>query len=97
MLPQQNGGTSSELTRRFPWTLWLIAAVNGLSILTACAGSQNSADEQFQRQVKRAQECRQMQDKLVGGQPLTPERAEEITKIMDQAGCSARLPRGGPP
>jgi hypothetical protein len=48
-----------------------------------CAGSRDGADEQFQRQVKRAHECREMQDKLVGGQPVTPERAEEITKAMD--------------
>jgi hypothetical protein len=46
----------------------------------------------FQKQVKRAQECRQLQDKLVGDQPLTPVRVEEITKTMDRSGCTARLP-----
>jgi hypothetical protein len=33
-----------------------------------------------------------LQDKLVGDQPLTPERAEEIAKTMDRTGCAARLP-----
>jgi hypothetical protein len=33
-----------------------------------------------------------LQDKLVGDQPLTPERAEEIAKTMDRTGCTARLP-----
>jgi hypothetical protein len=32
-----------------------------------------------------------MQDKLVGKQALTAERVDEITKIMDQAGCTAHL------
>jgi hypothetical protein len=36
---------------------------------------------------------RQLQDKLVGDQPLTPERAEEITKTMDRAD----IPPGFPP
>jgi hypothetical protein len=31
----------------------------------------NGTDEQFKRQVKRAQECRELQDKLVAAQPLT--------------------------
>jgi hypothetical protein len=31
-------------------------------------------------------------DKLVGDQPLTPERSEEIVNIMAGAGCTARLP-----
>jgi len=74
----------------FPWAAWLIAAVTGISARTTC-GLQNGADEQFQRQVKRAQECRQMQDKLVGKQAVTAERVGEITKIMDEAGCTAHL------
>jgi len=40
----------------------------------------------------RSQECRQLQDKLVGDQPLTPERGEEIANTMAGAGCTARLP-----
>ncbi len=67
-----------------------IAVLVVTSILTTCA-TRNSADDQFQRQVKRAQECRQLQDKLVGDQPVTRERAQAITKTMDQAGCTARL------
>ena len=45
-----------------------------------------------EKQVKRAQECRQLQDKLVGDQLLTPERGEEIANTMEGAGCTARLP-----
>ena len=56
--------------------------------LIACESSR-SPDPQFQKQVMRAQECRHLQDKLVGGQPLTPERGEEIAKTMNRNGCSA--------
>ena len=66
----------------------LLAAVPNL---VGCESSRGQ-DSQFEKQVKRAQECRQLQDKLVGDQPLTPERAEEITKTMDRSGCTARLP-----
>ena len=76
-------------TRRFRFAIALITAVTNL---VGCAGSQNGADEQFQRQVKRAHKCREMQDKLVGNQALTAERVDEITKTMDEAGCTARLP-----
>ena len=48
--------------------------------LIGCESSRDSPDRQLQKQVKRAQECRELQDKLVAGQPLTAERAEEITK-----------------
>jgi hypothetical protein len=37
-------------------------------------------------------ECRQLQEKLVGNQPLTPERAEEIAETMNRSGCTARFP-----
>jgi hypothetical protein len=60
--------------------------------LIGCESSRDSPDRQFQKQVKRAQECRELQDKLVGNQPLTAERAEEITKTMDRTGCTAQLP-----
>jgi hypothetical protein len=33
-----------------------------------------------------------LQDKLVGDQPLTHERGEEIANTMKGAGCTARLP-----
>ena len=66
----------------------LLAAMPNLA---GCESSM-SQDYQFEKQVKRAQECRQLQDKLVGDQPITPERAEEIAKTMDRAGCTARLP-----
>jgi hypothetical protein len=36
--------------------------------------------------------CRELQDKLVGDQPLTHERAEGIAKTMDRTGCIARFP-----
>ena len=60
--------------------------------LIGCESSRDSPDRQFQKQVKRAQECRQLQDKLVGDQPLTPERGEEIANTLEGAGCTARLP-----
>jgi hypothetical protein len=59
--------------------------------LVGCESSQGQ-DYQFQKQVKRAQECRQLQGKLVGDQPLTPERGEEIANTMKDSGCTARLP-----
>ena len=68
--------------------LVLLAAIAGLA---GCAGTHDASDGQFQRQVKRAQECRQMQDRFVGGQPLTQERVDEITEAMSAAGCSTRL------
>ena len=68
--------------------LILLAAVASLA---GCAGAHDRADGQFQRQVKRAHECRELQDRLVGGQPLTPERVDEITEAMSAAGCSTRL------
>jgi hypothetical protein len=69
-------------------TCALLAAMPNL---VACESSR-SQDYQFEKQVKRAQECRQLQDKLVGDQPLTPERSEEITNTMARAGCRAWLP-----
>jgi hypothetical protein len=44
--------------------------------------SWRAQDYQFEKQVKRAQECRQLQEKLVGGQSLTPERGQEITNTL---------------
>jgi hypothetical protein len=58
--------------------------------LVGCENSRSqSHDYQFEKQVKRAHECRQLQDKLVGDQPLTPERNEEIANILKEAGCTA--------
>jgi hypothetical protein len=71
--------------------LILLAAIASLA---GCASTHDASDGQFQRQVKRAQECRQLQDRLVGGQPLTPERVDEITEAMSAAGCSTRLSGG---
>jgi hypothetical protein len=59
--------------------------------LVGCESSR-SQDYQFEKQVKRAQECRQLQDKLVGDQPLSPERGEEIAKTMGRTGRTARFP-----
>jgi hypothetical protein len=59
--------------------------------LAGCESSL-SQDYQFDKQVKRARECRQLQDKLVGEQPLTPERREEIANTMNGFECTARLP-----
>ena len=66
----------------------ICALLAALSNLIGCESSR-SPDPQFQKQVMRAQECRQLQDKLVGDQPLTPERGEEIAKTMNRNGCSA--------
>ena len=66
----------------------LLAAVPNLAGCESSLGQ----DYQFEKQVKRAQECRQLQDKLVGEQPLTPERREEIANTMNGFGCTARLP-----
>jgi hypothetical protein len=77
--------------RRVPLRLSgsVLVLLAGMSNMIGCA---SSTDNQFQKQVKRAHECQEIQNKLVGDQPLTPERADEITKTMDQAGCTARLP-----
>jgi metal-sulfur cluster biosynthetic enzyme len=69
----------------------ICALLSAMPNLVGCESSR-SQDYQFEKQVKRAQECRQLQSKLVGDQPLTPERAEEIAKTMDRSGCTARLP-----
>jgi len=60
--------------------------------LIGCVTVRDSANPQFEKQVQRAEECRQLQAKLVGNQPVTPERAEEIAKTMTPTGCAARLP-----
>ena len=72
----------------------ICALLAALSNLIGCESSRSlrSPDAQFQKQVMRAQECRQLQDKLVGDQPLTPERGEEIAETMNRTGCTARLP-----
>jgi hypothetical protein len=69
----------------------MCALLAAMPNLVGCESS-HSQDYQFQKQVKRAQECRQLQDKLVGDQPLTPERSEEIANTLEGTGCSARLP-----
>ena len=69
----------------------ICALLAAMPNLIGCESSR-SQDYQFEKQVKRAQECRELQDKLVGDQTLTPERADEITKTMDRTGCTARLP-----
>ena len=75
--------------REFGMICVLLAA---MPTLVGCESSRSQEDYQFQKQVKRAQECRQLQDKLVGDQPLTPERREEIANTMEGTGCTARLP-----
>src|ERR1700745_4045322 len=67
----------------------ICALLAAMPNLVGCESSR-SQDYQFEKQVKRAQECRRLQDKLVGDQPLTPERAEEIAKTMDRTRCTAR-------
>ena len=64
--------------------------------LAGCESGRFASDEktetQFEKQLSRAKECRQMQNKLAAEQALTPTRASEITKEMEKAGCQARLP-----
>ncbi|MGA7183364.1 MAG: hypothetical protein WBY67_08675, partial [Pseudolabrys sp.] len=60
--------------------------------LIGCETVRDSSNPQFEKQVQRAQGCRQIQAKLVGDRPVTPERAEEIAKTMTPTGCAARLP-----
>ena len=69
--------------------IWVLLAAT--ANLAGCESSM-SQDYQFEKQVKRAQECRHLQDKLVGDQPLTPERSEEIANTMNGFECTARLP-----
>src|SRR5262249_47242879 len=52
----------------------ICALLAAMPNLIGCESSR-SQDYQFEKQVRRAQECRQLQDKLVGDQPLTPARA----------------------
>ena len=75
--------------REFGMICVLLAA---MSTLVGCESSRSQEDYQFQKQVTRAQECRQLQDKLVGDRPLTSERREEIVNTMEGTGCTARLP-----
>ena len=77
-------GTIFALLAAMPW---LIGCET-----TSTSTSSEGLSPQFQKQAARAQECRQLQDKLVGDQPITPERAAEITKAMNPTGCAARLP-----
>jgi hypothetical protein len=72
--------------------LRMVCALLALVANLAGCESSRSQDYQFQKQVTRAQECRQLQDKLIGYQPLTPERGEEIANTMKGVGCTARLP-----
>jgi hypothetical protein len=72
-------GTMFVLLAPIPW-------------LIGCETVRDSSNPQFEKQVQRAQECRQIQAKLVGDQPVTPARAEEIAKAMTPTGCAARLP-----
>jgi hypothetical protein len=69
----------------------MCALLAAMPNLVGCESS-HSQDYQFQKQGKRAQECRQVQDKLVGDQPLTPEHREKIANTLEGTGCSARLP-----
>jgi len=69
----------------------ICALLAAMPNLLGCESSR-SQDYQFERQVKRTQECHLLQDKLVSDQALTPERGEEIANTMEGAGCTARLP-----
>jgi hypothetical protein len=74
-----------------PRKLGIMCALLAVTPNLAGCESARSQDYQFEKQVKRAQECRQLQDKLVGDQPVTSERSEEIAKTMGRNGCTARF------
>ena len=78
--------------RATPRKLGIICVL--LTIMPNLLGCKSSGSQnyQFEKQVRRAQECRQLQEKLVGDQPLTTERSEKIANAMEGAGCTARLP-----
>ena len=69
----------------------ICALLAAMPNLVGCESSRGQ-DYQFEKQVKRAQECHHLQDKLVGDAPLTPERSEEISNTMKGFECTARLP-----
>jgi len=57
--------------------------------LIGCESSRDSPDRQFQKQVKRAQECRELHDKLA---QASGAGREEITNAMKAIGCTAPAP-----
>jgi hypothetical protein len=84
-----------EMKMRKIWAVCALLAATPWLIGCETISTSTSAESpspQFQKQLARAQECRQLQDKLVGGQPVTSERAAEIAKTMSPTGCAARLP-----
>jgi hypothetical protein len=83
---------SEMKTRKLGAVCALLAATPWLIGCETTSTSAEGPSPQFQKQLARAQECRQLQDKLVGGQPITSERAAEIAKTMSPTGCAARLP-----
>jgi hypothetical protein len=91
-----DAGYTGMKTRKLGTIFALLAAMPWLigceTTATSTSTSSDGLSPQFQKQAARAQECRQLQDKLVGDQPITPERAAEITKAMNPTGCAARLP-----
>jgi hypothetical protein len=70
----------------------LFRLLAALPWLIGCETVRDSSNPQFEKQAQRAEECRQLQAKLVGDQPVTPERAGEIARTMTPSGCAARLP-----
>jgi hypothetical protein len=59
-----------------------------ICVLLALAGCESSwsKDPQFQKQLRRAQECRELQVKLL---QASQAGREEITKAMTAIGCTA--------
>jgi hypothetical protein len=53
--------------------------------LASCEGARDTPAD-------RAQQCRQMQDKLVSDQTLPPTQTAEITKDMEETECGNKLP-----
>jgi hypothetical protein len=68
-------------------TILICGLTVGTSLLGGC---ENSARFALTPQSDAASDCRQMQQKLTDPS-LTPVQAAEITKNMEQAGCSGKL------
>ena len=66
----------------------ICALLAAMPNLIGCESSR-SQDYQFEKQVKRAQECRQLQDKLA---QASGAGREEITNAMKVIGCTAPAP-----
>jgi hypothetical protein len=71
-----------QLRRRLRLVCALVATTLPLA---SCEGAGDTPAD-------RAQQCRQMQDKLASDQTLPPPQTAEITKDMEETECGSKLP-----